>query len=226
MIVSPHPTFIYTGHEALKTLLVGVDNDAHGRIANWQHRLGKCNLLLRHRSHKVYFMGIADSMSRLPTRLQQNHVMEDSIKPDIMVTAASTIRIVPTTADLAWQRRNNTRQVYPAHKENSSKRQCSGSGGGRERKCSGSDGGREWVRNGSDRGRERKCSGSDGGRERECSGSDGEENGSAAEAMEEENESVAKATEEEKEGAEEELRQHKVRMVGQMKGKDLGGRAG
>ena len=64
---SPHPTFIYTDHEALKTLLVGVDNDAHGRIANWQHRLGEYNLLLRHRSRKVHFMGIADGMSRLPT---------------------------------------------------------------------------------------------------------------------------------------------------------------
>ena len=146
MIVSPHPTFIYTGHEALKTLLVGVDNDAHGRIANWQHRLGKCNLLLRHRSHKVYFMGIADSMSRLPTRLQQNHVMEDSIKPDIMVTAASTIRIVPTTADLAWQRRNNTWPVYLAHKGNDSDRQH-----GR------SDGEREHGR--SNAGREGECSG-------------------------------------------------------------------
>ena len=102
---SPHPTFVYMGHEALKTLLVGKDNDAHGRIANWQHRLGEYNLLLRHRSCNVHFMGIADGMSRLPTRLQQHHIMEDADKPDISVTTAFTVQVAHTTAGIAWKRR-------------------------------------------------------------------------------------------------------------------------
>ena len=76
----------------------------------------------------------------------------------------STIRIVPTTADLAWQRRNNTWQVHLAHKGNDSNRQHGRSDG--EREHGGSDGERE--HGGSDG--EREHGGSDGGREGECSG--------------------------------------------------------
>jgi hypothetical protein len=60
---SPHPTMVYTDYEALKTLLVGVDNDLHGRIANWQDRLGEYNVQLFHKSRKIHFMGIADGLS-------------------------------------------------------------------------------------------------------------------------------------------------------------------
>jgi hypothetical protein len=79
---SPYPTMVYTDHEALKTLLVGVDNDAHGRIANWQDRFGEYNVQLFHRSSKTHFMGIADGLSWLPTRLLGQHVMEDSDRPE------------------------------------------------------------------------------------------------------------------------------------------------
>jgi hypothetical protein len=104
---SPHATMVYTDHEALKTLLVGVDNDAHGRIANWQDRLGEYNVQLLHRSSKIHFMGIADGLSRLPTRLLGQHIMEDSDRPDpILSVAAATILATPCTADAAVRRRD------------------------------------------------------------------------------------------------------------------------
>jgi hypothetical protein len=108
---SPHPTMVYTDHEALKTLLVGVDNDAHGRIANWQDRLGEYNVQLFHKSSKIHFMGIADGLSRLPTRLLGQHVMEDSDRPDpVLSVASATILAAPCTAEAANRRRNGPLQ--------------------------------------------------------------------------------------------------------------------
>jgi len=78
VMASRYPVFIYTDHEALKILLTGSDNDAHGRIAKWQERLGEYNLRLFHRSAKTHFIGIADVLSRLPTRLLTSHVAEDT----------------------------------------------------------------------------------------------------------------------------------------------------
>lgn len=77
VIASPHPVILYTDHEALKTLLTCADNDAHGRIAKWQERLGEYDIKLLHRSAKTHFIGIADGLSRLPTRLLNSHVAED-----------------------------------------------------------------------------------------------------------------------------------------------------
>lgn len=77
IIASPFPIFVYTDHEALKTLLTGPDNDAHGRIAKWQERLGEYDIRLLHRPAKTHFMAIADGLSRLPTRLLKSHVAED-----------------------------------------------------------------------------------------------------------------------------------------------------
>jgi len=67
VIASPYLVMVYTDHEALKTLLTGADNDAHGRIAKWQERLGEYNIRLLHRSARTHFIGIADGLSRLPT---------------------------------------------------------------------------------------------------------------------------------------------------------------
>jgi len=77
IIASPYPVFVYTDHEALKTLLTGPDNDAHGRIAKWQERLGEYDIRLLHRPAKTHFMAIADGLSRLPTRLLSSHFAED-----------------------------------------------------------------------------------------------------------------------------------------------------
>ena len=73
-----YPTFVYTEHEALKVLLPGPDNDAHGRIVKWQERLGEYDFPLLHRAAGTHFMGIADGLSRLPTALMQQAFAEDS----------------------------------------------------------------------------------------------------------------------------------------------------
>ena len=41
VISSLYPILVYTDHKALLVLLTGLDNDAHGRIAKWQERLGE-----------------------------------------------------------------------------------------------------------------------------------------------------------------------------------------
>ena len=81
IMASFYPTLVYTDHEALKVLLTGPDNDAHGRIAKWQERLGKYDFQLLHRTARTHFMGIADGLSRLPTTLMQRAFIEDSEGP-------------------------------------------------------------------------------------------------------------------------------------------------
>jgi len=78
VMASKHIVIVYTHHEPLKTLLRGLDNNAHGRIAKWQERLSEYDIELLHRSAKVHFMCIADGLSRLPTRLLATHTSEDS----------------------------------------------------------------------------------------------------------------------------------------------------
>ena len=63
VIPSEFPVLVYTDHEALRVLLTGVDNNAHGRIAKWPKRLGEYNLRLLHCSSTTHFMGIADGLS-------------------------------------------------------------------------------------------------------------------------------------------------------------------
>ena len=78
VIASLYLVMVYTDHEALKMILTGADNEAHGRIAKWQERLGEYNLRLLHRSARTHFIGIADGLSRLPTRLLNWHFAEDT----------------------------------------------------------------------------------------------------------------------------------------------------
>jgi transposase InsO family protein len=106
VISSPYPILVYTDHEALRVLLTGMDNDAHGRIAKWQERLGEYNFRLIHRACSVNFMGIADGLSRLPSALMQKPFVEDSDglrpRPGIVSAGQSGIDIaVPVTAMIA-----------------------------------------------------------------------------------------------------------------------------
>ena len=78
IMASPFSVFVYTDHEALRTILTGPDNDAEGRIAKWQERLGEYDLGLLHRPAKNHFMAIADGLSRLPTWLLTSHIAEDT----------------------------------------------------------------------------------------------------------------------------------------------------
>ena len=105
VMASPHMIFVYTDHEALKTLLTGLDNDAHGRIAKWQERLGEYDIRLLHRSAKTHFIGIADGLSRLPTHLLSIHVAEDTegLRPFIggVVPVAGLVVDVGVNGNLA-----------------------------------------------------------------------------------------------------------------------------
>jgi len=76
----------------LRTLLTGLDNDAHGRIARWQERLGEYDIQLLHRLAKTHFMGIADGLSHLPTRLMGVAIVEDreGLTPRILSVVAVT----------------------------------------------------------------------------------------------------------------------------------------
>ena len=83
VVASPYPVYVYTDHQALKTLLTGPKNDAHGRIVNWQQRLSEYDVSLLHRAATTHFMGIADGMSRLPTALMGRAAIEDAMGTDI-----------------------------------------------------------------------------------------------------------------------------------------------
>lgn len=82
VVASPFPIYVYTNHQALKTLLVEPKNDSHGRIVNWQQRVSEYDMILLHRSATTHFMGIADGMSRLPTALMGRAAVEDTIETD------------------------------------------------------------------------------------------------------------------------------------------------
>ena len=97
VMASEYPVFVYTDHSALRTLLTGLDNDAHGRIARWQERLGEYDLKLFHRSAKIHFMGIADGLSRLPTRLMGMAMVEDGEGLTPMIS--SLIAVTGLTTD-------------------------------------------------------------------------------------------------------------------------------
>jgi len=105
VMASPHMIFVYTDHEALRTLLTGLNNDAHGRIAKWEEWLGEYDIRLLHRSAKTHFMGIADGLSRLPTHLLSIHVAEDTegLRPFIggVVPVAGLVVDVGVNGNLA-----------------------------------------------------------------------------------------------------------------------------
>ena len=113
VVASPYQVMVYTDHEALKTLLTGVDNDAHGRIAKWQERLGEYDIRLIHRSARTHFIGIADGLSRLPTRLLSSHFAEDTegLRPCMegIVPVSGISTDVKVNAGLAMTLRNGSR---------------------------------------------------------------------------------------------------------------------
>ena len=106
VISSPYAIYVDIDHEALGVLLTGLDNNAHGRVAKWQERVGEYNYQLLHRSATAQFLGIANGLSRLPTNLMQRHFAEDSEglwpRPAIIACGQAGIYIkVPVNAHLA-----------------------------------------------------------------------------------------------------------------------------
>jgi len=68
VIGNNHPVMIYSDHEALKSIF-STGNTDQARIAGWMDRLGEYDLKLAYRSSRDQHIGIADGLSRMPTRL-------------------------------------------------------------------------------------------------------------------------------------------------------------
>jgi len=98
VIASDYPVLVYTDYSALKTLLTGLDNNAHRQIAWWQERLGEYDLRLFHRLARIHFMGIADGLSRLPTYLMETPIAEDMEGPTPVIS--SIIRVNGLATDV------------------------------------------------------------------------------------------------------------------------------
>src|SRR5437762_9342352 len=67
VIGSPYPVKLYTDHQSLLSIL-GRGADASSRIVQWQDRLNEYDLEIHHRPGKSHTMGVADGLSRMPTR--------------------------------------------------------------------------------------------------------------------------------------------------------------
>ena len=80
VIGSKYPVMVYTDHEALKSLFNTGKTDS-GRLATWMDRLGEYDLKLFHRPSRDQHIGIADGLSRMPTRYQSNSRKEDRERP-------------------------------------------------------------------------------------------------------------------------------------------------
>ena len=85
VVGSKYPVMVYTDHEALKALFK-TGNTESGRIATWMDRLGEYDLKVFHRPSRDPHIGIADGLSRMPTRLLSSSRQEDSIRPAMKVT--------------------------------------------------------------------------------------------------------------------------------------------
>ena len=63
-----YPVILYSDHEALKPIFATGQTEK-GRIATWIDRLGEYDYKLVHRPSRDQHIGIADGLSRMPTRL-------------------------------------------------------------------------------------------------------------------------------------------------------------
>lgn len=70
---------IYTDHEALKPIFATGQTEK-GRIATWLDRLGEFDMHLFHRPSRDQHIGLADGLSRMPTRSTSasNQLKQDS----------------------------------------------------------------------------------------------------------------------------------------------------
>lgn len=68
VIGSPYPVMIYSDHAALKNILLKV-TVRKARINGWHNRLGEFDLKLVYRPSTDQHIGIADGLSRMPTKM-------------------------------------------------------------------------------------------------------------------------------------------------------------
>ena len=87
VIGNKHPVLIYSDHDALRSIMSKGQTEK-GRISNWMDRLGEYDFKLVYRPSRDQHIGIADGLSRMPTRLTSISKAEDS---DRMAMAAVNI---------------------------------------------------------------------------------------------------------------------------------------
>ena len=73
---NPYPVFVYSNYESLKPAF-STGHTKKGRIANWMDRLGEYNMKVLYRPSRDQHIGIADGLSRMPTRLTSFSTIED-----------------------------------------------------------------------------------------------------------------------------------------------------
>ncbi|KAF2966539.1 hypothetical protein GQX73_g7005 [Xylaria multiplex] len=76
ILPSKYPIIIYTDHEALLVLL-RAGKELKGRLARWVTQFSEYDVLIKHRPGKSKLIGIADGLSRLPSRWQNDVVHRD-----------------------------------------------------------------------------------------------------------------------------------------------------
>ena len=69
--VNANPIAVYTDHEALKHIFASGKTEK-GRVATWLDVLGEFDLIVYHRPNRDQHIGIADGLSRMPTRLMDD----------------------------------------------------------------------------------------------------------------------------------------------------------
>lgn len=87
VVGSRYPVMVYTDHEALKSLF-NTGKTENGTLAAWMDRLGEYDLKLFHRPSRDQHIGIADGLSRMPTRFLSDSRKEDRERPAIAVPEA------------------------------------------------------------------------------------------------------------------------------------------
>ena len=84
---SPYPTMIYSDHQALKSIMSTGQTEV-GRISSWLDRLGEYDYKLVYRASRDQHIGIADGLSRMPTRLTSKHSAVDEDRIAMALTMA------------------------------------------------------------------------------------------------------------------------------------------
>lgn len=84
---SKYPVLVYSDHIALKSVF-STGHTEKSRISNWLDRLGEYDMLLIHRSSRDQHIGIADGLSRMPTRLSSVSSAEDTDRMAMMAIPA------------------------------------------------------------------------------------------------------------------------------------------
>ena len=91
VIGSKYPVKIYTDHNALQPIFAKGQTEK-GRISNWMDRLGEYDIEVHYRPSRDQHIGIADGLSRMPTRLTTIPKAEDA---DRIAMAAPEIQSLP-----------------------------------------------------------------------------------------------------------------------------------